>query len=78
VPWPEINAALRRLIRDGAHGSWFNRVGFHGITDGVISLSTPTGVAADRINRDYAEAIKQAAESVGVFVERVLISVRKR
>ena len=78
APWPEINAALRRLIRDGAHGSWFNRVGFHGITDGVISLSTPTGIAADRIKRDYIEAIKQAAESVGVFVERVMISVRKR
>ena len=78
APWPEINAALRRLIRDGAHGSWFNRVGFHGITDGVISLSTPTGITADRIKRDYIEAIKQAAESVGVFVERVMISVRKR
>jgi hypothetical protein len=78
APWPEINAALRRLIRDGAHGSWFNRVGFHGITDGVISLSTPTGIAADRIKRDYVEAIKRAAESVGIFVERVMISVRKR
>ena len=78
APWPEINAALRRLIRDGAHGSWFNRVGFHGITDGVLSLSTPTGIAADRIKRDYVEAIKQAADSVGVFVERVMISVRKR
>lgn len=78
APWPEINAELRRLIKDGAHGSWFNRVGFHGIDDGVISLSTPTGLAADRIKRDYVEAIKQAAETVGVFVERVMISVRKR
>ncbi len=78
APWPEINAELRRLIKDGAHGSWFNRVGFHGIDDGVISLSTPTGLAADRIKRDYGEAIKRAAETVGVFVERVMISVRKR
>jgi DnaA N-terminal domain/Replication protein C N-terminal domain len=78
APWPEINAELRRLIRDGAHGSWFNRIGFHGIDDGVISISTPTGIAADRIKRDYVEAIKQAAETVGVFVERVMISVRKR
>jgi hypothetical protein len=77
-PWPEINAELRRLIKDGPHGSWFNRIGFHGLTDGVISLSTPTGIAADRIKRDYVEAIKQAAETVGVFVERVMISVRKR
>ena len=78
APWPEINAELRRLIKDGTHGSWFNRIGFHGIDDGVISLSTPTGIAADRIKRDYVEAIKQAAETVGVFVGRVMISVRKR
>lgn len=78
APWPEINAELRRLIREGAYGSWFNRIGFHGIDDGVISISTPTGIAADRIKRDYVEAIKQAAETVGVFVERVMISVRKR
>lgn len=76
--WLEINAELRRLIKDGAHGSWFNRIGFHGVNDGVISLSTPTGIAADRIKRDYVEAIKLAAENVGVFVERVMISVQKR
>jgi hypothetical protein len=78
APWPEISAELRRLIREGAYGSWFNRVGFHGMTDGVLSISTPTGIAADRIKQDYVEAIKQAAETVGVFVERVMISVRKR
>jgi hypothetical protein len=77
-PWPEINAELRRLIKDGPHGSWFGRVGFHGLEGGVISISTPTSIAADRIKRDYVEAIKQAAEQVGVFVDRVMISVRKR
>jgi hypothetical protein len=78
APWPEINAELRRLIRDGAHGSWFNRIGFHGVVDGVLTLSTPTGLAADRIKRDYVEAIKMAAETVGVFVDRVVLTVRKR
>jgi hypothetical protein len=77
-PWPEINAELRRLIRDGAHGSWFNRIGFHGIIDGVLTLSTPTGIAADRITRDYVEAIKMAAETCGVWVGRVVVTVRKR
>ena len=77
-PWPEINAEIRRLIRDGAHGSWFNRIGFHGIVDGVLTLSTPTGIAADRIKRDYVEAIKMAADACGVFVERVVLTVRKR
>lgn len=28
-PWPEISSALRRLVRGGAYGSWFNRSGFH-------------------------------------------------
>ena len=77
-PWPEINAELRRLIKDGAHGSWFGRVGFHGLSEGVLILSTPTGLAADRIKQDYVPAILQAAENVGVFVERVSLTVRKR
>ena len=51
---------------------------FHGIVDGVLTLSTPTGVAADRIKRDYIEAIKMAAETVGVFVDRVVLTVRRR
>ncbi len=78
APWPEINAELFRLIKMGAHGSWFGGVGFHGITDGVITLSTPTGIAADRIKRDYVEAIKLAAEAAGVFIDRVVLTVRKR
>ena len=78
APWPEINGELRRLIRDGPHGSWFNRIGFHGITDGVLTLSTPTGIAADRIKRDFVPAIIAAADRVGVFVDRVILTVRKR
>ena len=77
-PWPEINAQLRRLIKEGAYGSWFGRVGFHGVKDGVLILSTPTSLAADRIKQDYVQAILQAAENVGVFVERVSLTVRKR
>jgi hypothetical protein len=77
-PWPEINGELRRLVREGAHGSWFGRVGFHGIIDGVMTLSTPTSIAADRIKRDYVGAIHMAAETCGVWIERVVITVRKR
>ncbi len=77
-PWPEIAGELRRLIREGAWGSWFNRVGFHGVEDGVITLSTPTGLAAERIKRDYVPAILQAADAAGVFVDRVVLTVRKR
>jgi len=43
-----------------------------------LILSTPTGLAADRIKQDYVPAILQAAENVGVFVERVSLTVRKR
>lgn len=77
-PWPEIAIHLRQLVREGAWGSWFGRVGFHGIVDGVMTLSTPTGIAAERIKRDYVPAILQAAEAAEVFVERVVVMVRKR
>lgn len=77
-PWPEIAGRLRALVREGPWGSWFARVGFHGVSDGVLTLSTPTSVAADKIKRDYLPAILQAAEAAEVFVERVVVTVRKR
>lgn len=76
--WKAIDVELRRLIREGAYGSWFGRVGFHGLTDGVLHLSTPTGLAADRIRHDYIPAIIAAADACGVFVDRVVMTVRKR
>ena len=77
-PWPQIAGHLRALVREGAWGSWFGQVGFHGIVDGVLTLSTRTGLAADRIKQDYLPAILQAAEAAEVFVERVVLTVRKR
>jgi hypothetical protein len=76
--WKAIDIELRRLIREGAYGSWFGRVGFHGLTDGMLHLSTPTSIAADRIKQDYIPAIIAAAEAAGVFVDRVVMTVRKR
>lgn len=77
-PWPEIAGHLRAIVREGAWGSWFGRIGFHGIVDGVLTVSTPTGIAADRIKRDYKAAILQAAEMAEVFVDTVVVTVRKR
>jgi hypothetical protein len=77
-PWPLIAGHLRAIVREGAWGSWFGRIGFHGIVDGILTLSTPTGIAADRIRRDYVAAVLQAAEASEIFVERVVIMVRKR
>lgn len=77
-PWPDIAGHLRALVREGAWGSWFGRIGFHGIVDGVLTLSTPTTIAADKIKRDYVAAILQAAEAAEVFVDRVVVTVRKR
>jgi len=59
--WQAIAAALRAIVREGAYGSWFGKVGFHGIDDGLLTLSTPSGIAADRIKREYMTAILQAA-----------------
>jgi hypothetical protein len=43
-----------------------------------MTLSTPTGIAADRIKQDYVQAVLIAAQKADVFVERVIITVRKR
>jgi hypothetical protein len=48
------------------------------VADGVLTLSTQTGLAADRIKRDYVPAILQAAEAADVFIDRVVLTVRKR
>jgi hypothetical protein len=77
-PWPEIAGRLRAIVREGAWGSWFGRIGFHGIVDGVLTISTPTSIAADRIKRDYKAAILQAAEMAEVFIDTVVVTVRKR
>jgi len=77
-PWPEIAGHLRAIVREGAWGSWFGHVGFHGIADGVMTLSCRTSIAADKIKRDYLPAVLQAAEAAEVFVERVVLTVRKR
>jgi hypothetical protein len=77
-PWPEIAGHLRAIVREGAWGSWFGQVGFHGVVDGVLTLSARTGIAADRIKRDYIPAVLQAAEAAEVFVDRVVLTVRKR
>jgi hypothetical protein len=77
-PWPEIAGHLRTIVREGAWGSWFGQIGFHGIVDGVLTLSSRTGIAVDRIKRDYVPAILQAAEAAEVFVDRVVLTVRKR
>ena len=77
-PWPEIAEHLAPLVGVGAWGSWFGRIGFHGIVDGVLTLSTPTSIAADRLKRDYVRAVLQAAEMADVYVDRVIVTVRKR
>lgn len=75
--WQAIDTELQRIVRQGAYGSWFGRIGFHGITDGVLMLSTLSGVAADRLKRDFVPAILEAAEAAGEAVERVVITVRR-
>ena len=75
--WQKIAEPLRRLVREGAYGSWFGRIGFHGIDEGVLTLSTLSQIAADRIKRDYIDAILHAAEVAEVYVDRVIITLRK-
>jgi hypothetical protein len=75
--WQSIAAALRRNIREGKFGSWFSRVGFHGVVDGVLTLSTPTNIAADRIRSQFIPDLLEAAAEADVFVERVVVMLRR-
>ena len=43
----------------------------------MLTLSTPSQIAADRIKRDYIDAILHAAEVAEVYVDRVIITLRK-
>ncbi|HZC16106.1 MAG TPA: DnaA N-terminal domain-containing protein, partial [Caulobacteraceae bacterium] len=75
--WQAIAGELRRILREGKFGSWFSRVGFHGVNDGILTLSTPSGVAVDRIKADFIPDILAAAAVADVFVERVIVTLRK-
>ena len=76
--WQAIDAELQRIVRQGAYGSWFGRIGFHGIDAGVLTLSTLSGVAADKIKRDFIPAILEACDAAGENVQRVIVTLRKR
>ncbi len=75
--WMALAGALRRIIREGKFGSWFSRVGFHGLTDGVLMLSTPTLIAADKIKAEFVPDLIAAAEAVDLFVETVVVTLRR-
>lgn len=75
--WQAIAVELKAILRDGKFGSWFGRVGFGGLTDGILYLSTPSGVAVDRIKADFIPDIIEAAARADAFVERVVITLRK-
>jgi len=75
--WLAIDAELQKIVRVGAYGSWFGRLGFHGIVDGVLMLSTRSGTAADKLKREFVPEILAAAEAAGEVVSRVVITVRR-
>ncbi len=75
--WLALAGALRRIIREGKFGSWFSRVGFHGLSDGVLMLSTPTSIAADKIKAEFVPDLLAAAEAVDLFVETVVVTLRR-
>jgi hypothetical protein len=75
--WLAIQKKLRKIIGDGPHGAWFAQVGFAGIVDGVLALTAPHGLAAQKIEREYLPALRRAAGAAEVNVDRVLITNRR-
>ena len=75
--WASLAGAIRRRVREGAYGSWFARIGFHGITDRVLMLSSPSETVVTKIRTDFVPVIIDAAADVGVEINRVVVVVRK-
>ena len=75
--WQAIDAELQKIVRQGAYGSWFTQIGFHGIEGGVLMLSTRSKLAADKLKQEYVPQILAAAEAAGEAVDRVVITVRR-
>ncbi|MHB8286139.1 MAG: helix-turn-helix domain-containing protein [Caulobacteraceae bacterium] len=74
--WRAIDANLRQIVPTGAYASWFGRLGFGGIQDDTLVLTTPGQTCADRLKTQFLNHIERAAEAAGHPVARVLISVR--
>ena len=75
--WRRISAELEKLIRTGAYGSWFSRLGFTGLAGGALGLTTPNRICADKLRADFLPEIRRAAALAGLEVERVIIGVRQ-
>jgi len=76
--WQAIDAELQKIVRQGAYGSWFTQIGFHGIEAGVLMLSARSGLAADKLKQEYIPQILAGAEAAGEVVSRVVITVRRQ
>lgn len=75
--WLAIARKLPRIIGEGKFGSWFGRVGFEGLRDGVLSLTSPTGIAAEKIRDEFVGALIRACRDAGHDCDRVLVTKRR-
>jgi hypothetical protein len=76
--WQPIAAELRVKIKAGPYGSYFGRLGFHGIESGVLTLSTPSDFSADRLEGEFRQKIIDACLAAGEDVRDVVVVRRKR
>lgn len=75
--WREIDRKIRERMREGAYGSWFSQIGYHGVADGILQLSVVTGIAADEIKSKYADLVVAAAQEVDPTINRLFLTVRR-
>jgi hypothetical protein len=74
--WRAIDTKLQKLVKTGPYGAWFSRLGFAGVDGGILALTTPNTVCADRLRAEFLPHIRQAADLAGVDVERIILTVR--
>lgn len=75
--WQSLLGAIRKRVREGAFGSWFARLSFHGLSDGTLTISSTSETVASKLKADFIAQILESAADIDLSLQRVVIVVRR-
>lgn len=76
--WVSIAAELRQLVTTGKFGSYCERIGFHGISNGSLRLSAQPAFAADFLRKDAAMSTALRDAVIRAGHEDLTVEIRNR
>lgn len=74
--WEAVREKLRTEVGDPTFNSWLNAVALADFQGNVITLSAPSKVVRDRVERDYGARIRELWRREHPTVEKIHFSVR--